>query len=496
MSACANLPARLYRAEQVRELDRIAIQELGIPGAVLMERAGGTAAKALRETWPDARRVAVLCGGGNNGGDGYVLARHCAAVGMAVSVFHLSDPERLKGDALDAYQKMTRTGLTSAELKSGSLERAHVIVDAIFGTGLDRDVTGAFADAIGSVNAASQPVLAIDIPSGLHADSGRVLGVAVEADLTLTFIGLKRGLLTGEGRAYCGAIHFDDLAVPARVYGYFDADCERIDARQTAHYLPRRARSAHKGAYGHVLVIGGERGYTGAARMAGEAAARVGAGLISLATRPENAATIGLGRPELMCHGVATATELEEQLRRATVVAVGPGLGQSDWAQAMLGAALDSKRPLVLDADALNLLARNDYRSDDWVLTPHPGEAARLLNSSTAEIQADRFAAVERLAKKFGGVSVLKGSGTLIRGPSGRLGLCSDGNPGMATGGMGDVLTGIIAGLAAQGMLLETAARLGVCLHARAADLAAEDGERGLLATDLMAPLRRLANPA
>jgi NAD(P)H-hydrate epimerase len=257
---------------------------------------------------------------------------------------------------------------------------------------------------------------------------------------------------------------------------------------------PPRPKNAHKGLFGHVLVVGGDYGFAGAARMAAEAAARVGAGLVSVATRPEHALLIPVARPELMARGIESPEALGPLLERAGVIAVGPGLGNSDWSAALFSRILETGAQLVVDADALNLLARDPLKRSDWILTPHPGEAARLLGCTSAEVQNDRFAAAAQLQQRYGGVCVLKGCGTVIATETQAPAVCSDGNPGMASGGLGDVLTGTIAGLLAQGLDLHAAALLGVCLHAAAGDRAARDGQRGLLAMDLMSWLRRLMN--
>ncbi|MBT8420147.1 MAG: NAD(P)H-hydrate dehydratase [Gammaproteobacteria bacterium] len=498
------LPHALYRAEQVRELDRIAIQDFGIPGARLMERAGFVTFRAMRRRWPEARRVRVVCGAGNNGGDGYIIARYAACAGLDVKVFPIGEPTRLGGDARGAFDAMLNAGLTPENIKVGGtvLADADIVVDALFGTGLDREITGHWADAIAAINASPGVKVAVDIPSGLHANTGQILGCAVRADLTVTFIGLKQGMLTGEGRDRCGHFLFDDLTVPGAVYERFGPSAQRIDHDTTRQsLLAPRARTAHKGDFGHVLVVGGDTGFAGAARMAGEAAARTGAGLVSIATRAAHATIIGASRPELMCHGVESAAELEALLSRATVIAAGPGLGRSSWGQTMIKTVLATDLPMIIDADGLNLLATHgpddhQNRRHNWVLTPHPGEAGRLLGQTTSQIQADRFQAARALVARFGGTAVLKGAGTLILDEQGEPCIASEGNPGMATGGMGDVLTGVIAGLIAQGITTGEATRLGVCLHGRAADLAAEEGgERGMLAGDLMGWIRQLMNP-
>ncbi len=490
-----SLPLPLYRASQVRELDRIAIKEISIPGICLMERAGCAAFEVLKARWPKARRITVLCGTGNNGGDGYVLARLAYLAGYGVTVLQIGDTAKLKGEARIAFEAMTAVGLLTQVFTDKKLSIVDVVVDALFGTGLDREVSGTWREVIEALNRCTCPILSVDIPSGLHADTGTVLGVAVRADVTVSFIGLKQGLFTGAGPDYCGSVYFDDLQVPSTIYKSVKNTVIRLDYEVLKTALVKRSRIAHKGTFGHVLVIGGDSGMIGAVRLAAEAAARVGAGLVSVATRTAHAALISLTRPEIMSHGVDTAEQLGPLLNKANVIVIGPGLGQSIWARAMLEAIKKLQKPVVVDADALNLLAKLPFRLPNSVLTPHPGEAARLLEMSTAEIQADRFAAVRALQLRFGGVCVLKGAGSLVASSDGQVGVCIAGNPGMACGGMGDLLTGVIAGLLAQGFSSTEAANLGVCLHGRAGDRAArEGGERGLLPSDLLPWLRHYAN--
>ncbi len=486
------LPHDLYRAEQVRELDRIAIEDFAIPGITLMERAGGAAFKLMRWRWSRAQDITVLCGTGNNGGDGFVVARLAQESGLTVRVLQLGDPRKIRGDARTAMEAYLNVG-GAVETYDGLPEFTDLIVDGALGTGLERDVKSEWAQALEAVNNHSAPVLALDIPSGLHSDTGAVLGVALKADATITFIGLKQGLFLNEGPELCGRVYFNSLEVPPEVYAGQRPSARRMDWRQQSSLLIPRSRIAHKGSFGHVLVIGGEQGYAGAARMAAEAAARTGAGLVSVATRPEHAAVLNMGRPELMCHGVAESADLAPLLERATVIAIGPGIGQSEWARGLLSRVLESPLPLVVDADALNLLAAEPIKRDHWILTPHPGEAARLLGCTTHEIQADRLDSVQRLQQRYGGVALLKGAGTLVAAGTDELvAVCSEGNPGMASGGMGDVLTGVIASLLAQGHSAADAARMGVALHAAAADRAAVQGEWGLLAGDLMPEIRAL----
>jgi NAD(P)H-hydrate epimerase len=441
--------------------------------------------------------VLVVCGPGNNGGDGYVLARAAREQRLAVRVQALTDPAKLRGDARKAYEDFVAAG-GSVQI-GGGIGNADVIVDAIFGTGLSRPVDAATADVIRAINDSRAHVLALDIPSGLHADTGEVLGAAIVAERTITFIGLKLGSYVGEGPDCTGTLHFEDLEVPASAASAVPWVAERIDEAVLARLLPHRRRTAHKGDNGSVLVIGGGIGMAGAARMTGEAALRAGAGLVTIATRAENVAAIVAGRPELMARGVTTG-QLEALISRADVLAVGPGLGQDEWAQAMLNVALASDKTSVVDADALNLLARSPRRSTRWVLTPHPGEAGRLLGRQTAEVQRDRIGAAREIASRYGGTVVLKGAGTLVVTADEKPAICDHGNPGMASPGMGDVLTGVIAGIAAQisnkTSDLPGAARAGVLAHAMAGDLAARRGERGLLASDLFAYLPTCVNPA
>ena len=486
------LPAELYTAAQVRELDRLAIERQGIPSLTLMERAGADALDALTGRYPGAGNLVVLCGGGNNAGDGYVLARLARQAGLEVRVIALVEPGRLKGDAAASAQKYLQTGSVEAAL---ALEGADIIVDALLGSGLNRPVEGSFAEAIELINAASAPVFALDIPSGLNGDTGVCLGSAVRADATITFIGLKRGMFTAEGPEFCGEILFSDLGTPAGMHAAIDAEARLIRHEEVMLNLRARPRDAHKGRYGHVLVIGGDYGYQGAAILAGSAAARAGAGLVTVATRPEHARNIPLFRPELMTAAVTAARDLDALLDRVSVVAIGPGLGQSDWAISLLAKVLQTRLPLVVDADALNLLALEPLRRENWVLTPHPGEAARLLGITSTEVQTDRFATVTSLRDRFGGTVALKGAGSLVAGAPGPIRLNRTGNPGMAGGGMGDVLTGVIAGLVAQDMEPGIATVAGVYLHGYAADQCAGEGERGMLAGDLLPVIRSLVNP-
>lgn len=489
------LPHVLYNAAAVRELDRIAIEDEGIAGLTLMERAGKASFDVLRELWPAAQRLTVICGSGNNGGDGYVLARIAHQAGLAVELVNCGMARGGAGDAGLAAEKAAAAGIRAVEYRPELLDEADVVVDALLGTGLDRSLDEQWQQLIEEINSRASAILAIDIASGLHADTGAAMPVAVRADATVTFIGLKQGLFTGRGRAYSGDIIFFDLEVPGHIYDRVALSAERIDADTIAGSLKTRPRDLHKGGCGHVAVVGGDYGFAGAVRMAGEAALRCGAGLVTVASRREHCLALPQGRPELMTRAVAGPEDLKPLLAGSDVVVAGPGMGQSEWACGLLAAVLECRQPLVLDADALNLLAREPLRVEQGVMTPHPGEAARLLSCSVDEINADRFKAILELQSRFGGVWILKGSGSLVFGGEQVPALCSAGNPGMASGGMGDVLSGVIAALLAQGLEAVDAARAAVTMHSVAADRAAlNGGERGLIATDLMLKLRELAN--
>jgi NAD(P)H-hydrate epimerase len=477
----------LYTTAQVRALDRAAI-EAGIPGIELMERAARAALDVLRRRWPQARRLCVTCGPGNNGGDGFLLATLARAAGLQVALIATS--AQSSGDAELARERFLRGG---GEVSPGvpTLPDADVYVDALFGSGLNRAPDGAAARLIDALNAQSKPVLALDVPSGLASDTGVAFEPCVRAAATACFVGWKRGLFTANGPEHCGERSLATLDIPGHPYAHAAADAVLLAPQA----LPPRARDGHKGRYGHVLAVGGDLGAGGAVRMCGEAALRVGAGLVSIATREANVGPILGARPEAMPHGVHVPRNLEPLLARASVLAVGPGLGQDDWGRGLWQAALDAGKPTVLDADGLNLLALAPRAlPQPAVLTPHPGEASRLLGVAIDEIQKDRFAAVRALARKYRAVAVLKGAGSLIADPDGCIAVCPWGNPGMAGGGMGDLLTGVVAGLMAQGLGAWDAACLGVGIHARAGDLAARPGERGLLAADLFSYLRALVN--
>jgi ADP-dependent NAD(P)H-hydrate dehydratase / NAD(P)H-hydrate epimerase len=489
------LPIALYCTAQVRALDAYAIKELGIPGYTLMKRAGEAALRYLRTRWPMAHRIVIVCGGGNNGGDGYVLARFAQAAGLTVTSLAAVPPDQLRGDARQAYEDLKVSGGQIHAFTPELLGEGDVIVDALLGTGLHGGVREDLARVIREINSAGRAVFALDVPSGLDSDTGVPLGETVRADCTVTFVGLKTGLFIGDGPEFAGTVFFDDLEISPPPSPEFEPGLERIVDSEIQRALPRRPRASHKGNFGRVLIVGSGSGMPGAVRLSGEACLRVGAGLVTVAVAPENVPAISAGRPELICLQLTDASVLAEAIEKAEVIAIGPGLGRTQWAREALQAVLGSNKPLVVDADALNLIAEAGTQPrDNWILTPHPGEAGRLLDIATEQIQANRLAALDRLVERYGGVVVLKGAGTLV-GTKGRTpALCERGNPGMASAGTGDVLTGAIAGILAQCRESWLAARVGVLVHAMAGDAAARTGERGLLASDVARELHNCVN--
>ena len=487
-----DLSQHLYNAAQIRAIEQQAIEHLGIPGYELMTRAGEAVFKFLREDLLPDSSLLILCGPGNNGGDGFVVARLLHEAGYFVTLISLTDSDLFKGDAARARDDWLKTGGKIGHY-SEQLPATDFIIDALFGIGLTRPLEGKFQQVVEQVNASGKPVLSIDIPSGLCSETGAVRGAAIRANTTITFIGLKAGQFLLDGPDCCGELLLDDLSVPSTAYADQPPVARLLDESEIATHLPPRARNCHKGDFGHVLVVGGGVGMPGAVRMAGEAAARSGAGLVSVATLPQHAESIPAACSVLMAHGVSDPSQLQALLKKATTLAFGPGLGQGKWASMLFARVMESDKPRVVDADALNLLADNPQQCDQQIITPHPGEAGRLLGVSTSEIQHDRLLAVKNLQQKYGGVVVLKGQGTLVSDGE-EIWLCRFGNPGMASGGMGDVLTGVIAALLAQGLTLLDAAKAGVLIHALAADKVAGTQPRGLLATDLLSALRELIN--
>jgi NAD(P)H-hydrate epimerase len=483
------LPDALYSAAQVRGLDASLIAA-GTPGFELMQRAARATWRALVRQWPTANEVTVLAGHGNNAGDGYLVAVLARRAGWAVRVVTVGDPLRLQGDAAQAHA-VAQSEKILIEPWPPQSGLHGIVLDALLGTGLSGDVREPYASVIATINASGLPVAAVDVPSGLCADTGRILGVAVRADLTVTFIGLKLGLFTGDAGDVVGELVFNDLHADPQLIESAAFSARRLNVAN----LPRlgaRTPASHKGRFGHVLLIGGDHGLGGAILLSAQSALRSGAGMVSVATRGEHVGAALARIPEAMVLGTSSANQLMALLQKVSVLVVGPGLGQAGWGRSLLSAAANAPLPQVWDADALNMLAEGQVRLPaDCVITPHPGEAARLLGMSTAQVQADRPAAARALSKKYTAVVVLKGAGSLIAHPDGRLALCHQGHPAMAAAGLGDVLAGLVGALLAQGMPAFDAACLAVWLHANAGAQQGKFG-RGLAASDLIPVIRQL----
>jgi hydroxyethylthiazole kinase-like uncharacterized protein yjeF len=493
-------------AAEMRALDRWTIEN-GTPGPVLMERAGEGAARLLRRHWPRLRGPAVVCcGKGNNGGDGFVVARHLRRARLGAEVWLVGRRDDVRGDAADMLRRW-RGAVTTVET-TGQLDalrrrlaRAGVVVDALLGTGLNAPVEGVLAAVIDAINEAGRRVLAIDIPSGLSSDTGRAMGAAVRATVTATFAFPKIGQVIYPGAELCGTLEVVDIGIPAEALASVTPRIRLLEAGEVGRMLPRRPRDSNKGTFGHVLVVAGSRGKTGAALLASTAAARAGAGLTTLAAAGSLLPVLEGRTREIMCEplpdgpdGVAALADgaaLDRALRDRAAVVCGPGLGQADATRALVAHVVRHARTaLVLDADGLNLVAGTRLlreRPAPTVVTPHPGEMARLVGRSTRDVQADRVGIARGFAAEQGVVTVLKGARTVIATPEGDCAISPTGNPGMASGGTGDVLSGIIGGLLAQGLEAAAAAVLGVYAHGAAADaVVARRGEVGLLAGDLV----------
>lgn len=495
MALAHNTP--IYRTEEVRRIEELAAAADDRPQ--LMERAGLAAAELAREL-ADAsgKRVMVLAGPGNNGGDALVLARHLKRWWFNVDVMFEADHRKLSADAAAAFEQWQAAGGQLVK-ELPAAQDCGLVVDGLFGIGVRRDLTGRYAGLVSWINSGVAPVLALDVPSGLDSDSGRVHGCAVRATHTVTFIAVKPGLLTLDGPDHCGKLHVASLDIDAAA---LVAPSGRVIAAEVLRgVVPPRRLNSHKGDFGSVGIVGGASGMVGAALLAGRAALKLGAGRVYVGLAAEDAPAVDVLQPELMLRPAQEVLELDH----LACLAVGPGLGQSADARAHLASALATALPLVLDADALNLVAQHDSLRDGLVqraaaalLTPHPAEAARLLGIATAEVQRDRVAAALRLAETYRCGIVLKGAGSICASPDGAWAINTSGNPGMASAGMGDVLTGIIAALLAQGASAEAALPAAVYLHGAAGDAAVESGQgpAGLTASELTHAARVLMNQA
>jgi hydroxyethylthiazole kinase-like uncharacterized protein yjeF len=499
---------KVVSAHTMQEIDKQAIEEFGIPGLSLMESAGQSCVDAIISEFGPAGSAAIIAGKGNNGGDGYVIARLLRQTGWRVAVYVLAERSQISGDAAINLERLPQ-GVVAYCPHEGQLPakymdevaRADVIVDAILGTGLHNDVGGVYREAIEIINASGRPVLAVDIPSGIHGTTGRILGTAVRASVTVSFAFAKLGHVLFPGVEYAGRLIIADIGIPPHVMeaatGY-----ELLNDEIVGPMLHRRDRQAHKGHFGHCLIIAGSTGKTGAAALSANSAVRAGSGLVTLAVGESLHGILESKTTEVMTvplpdsnSGNVTSSAfqtIEKLLPGKDALALGPGLGRRPGTTALVQTIVESVDiPMVIDADGLNALADDitilrRKKSATIILTPHPGEMARLLGTSVPEVEADRIQVAREFARNFGVYLVLKGARTLIASPTGTAAINGSGNPGMASGGMGDVLTGIIVSLLGQGYSAWDACRLGVFIHGYAADLVAEEkGEIGINATDV-----------
>lgn len=501
-----------YSSEAVRNIDYLMVEQGFVDSSYeLMKRAARALLGFIYRNYPDIEHITIVCGAGNNAGDGYALARQARLQEkeshLKIRLISIIEPEQLSGDAHQAYLDWLDCGGTIDTMADAHLPSTDLIVDALIGTGLNHSLEDEWYDTVAAINSSPKPVLSVDIPSGLDADTGAIYGIAIHATHTLTFMGQKMGMYTAQARYYCGEIHFASLGVADALYEQIKHSATLMKWNNIVTRLPYRSPISHKGDHGHLLIIGGDYGMAGATRIAGEAALRSGAGLVSIATRKDNANAITSARPELMVHGVDTADDLEPLIAKANAIAIGPGLGTEQWGIALLDKIIklvkqqyntgEHRVSCVFDADALNIMAQHNLvvHSQNIIYTPHFGEASRMLkyNFEIPDEDTNRFDMIRQLKEKYHGIFVLKGAGTLVNIED-DIAICPYGNEGMASAGMGDCLTGIIGSLLAQKLSAIDAAQVGVCLHAKAGDAVATDGKNGMLVSDLFPEIRQLIN--
>jgi NAD(P)H-hydrate epimerase len=496
-----SLTHQVYKVNQLQQYEADAAQAIGINLFQLMERAGVAVFDNIRQHYPRVRRILVIAGKGNNGGDGYIVARLAHQAGINVSVAVNAPRNEIKADALRALNLLEQCPVAitfaeqTAEIKALVTSfNGDLILDCVFGIGFEGQLSSALIQLFSEINKKNCLKVSVDVPSGLNADLGVVAPIAVKADLTITLIAFKQGLLTGQAANYVGELYLETLGVNKAFAQLTSTGCFRLGDRQLPS-LSKRQAASHKGSIGTLLTVGGHRDFTGAICLASEVALRAGAALVSVCCHEQSRDILLSRRPELMV-AASNAKELASVsvLNKVKAIVLGPGLGRDNWSKALFDLVINFSQRKVVDADALYFLAQQPRKSASWVLTPHPGEAAILLACTIADIEADRFAAVKKIAQRYGGICVLKGAGTLVSDGQSTW-INTTGNPGMASGGMGDVLSGIIGALILQSVDLYQAARLGVYIHGRAADIIAKKhGQIGILASDLYPEIQQLIN--
>ncbi len=503
---------KVVTADEMRNIDSQTIKEIGIPGIVLMENAGIGAVHVIIEKFPSPKfsKVSILVGKGNNGGDGLVVARHLINRGYKVNTYILSEADKFSGDALINLQIAQKMNLPMKFILSEEqleeykniISQSDFLIDSIFGTGLKGAVRGFAGNLIEFLNSTNIPIIAIDLPSGLDADYGRIDGACICADLTVTMVLPKRGLLLYPGANFVGELKVADIGIPKSVIEYQQISVNLVQPSFASELLPQRPKDGHKGLFGRVLLVAGSAGLTGASALASQSALRVGAGLVTLGipkslnpimeVKLTEAMTIPLAETEDHTLSIRALNKILLLSEKADVVAIGPGLSRNPETTALVKKLCrEINIPKVIDADGLNALSEErdilKELSSNTVLTPHPGEMSRLIDKPISEIQSDRINIALDFAKENGVMLVLKGAPTVIATPNGEAYLNTTGNPGLASGGTGDVLTGVIAGFIAQGLSLKDASILGVFIHGLAGDLVAkEKGIAGMIASDII----------
>lgn len=485
-----NLPQIAYSAQQVKENEALVAAQQNIPMYSLMQSAAQAVFDLMLVKYRHAEKIQIIAGGGNNAGDGYWIANYALQHDFDVSVYSVKSPSELSGDAKRAHDDYLAQGGHVVDVLDSTCD---VYIDALLGIGFYGQLSELYVDVIKSVNSLNKPIIAVDLPSGLNATSAEASSTCIKADYTVTFIALKQGLLTGNAKEYVGKLFFAGLGLCDAFAKAVTPKSSLVDFHYLKTQLPARHANSYKQQLGHVLFIGGDETMPGAIRIAAESCLRAGAGLVSVATHPNNRAIVVQGRYELMVHGIQSPEQLSPLLEKADVCVIGPGLGQSPWGKSLWQEAIATTKPLVIDADALNLLANQPAHLDKAILTPHAGEASRLLGISSAEIELNRFESVSNIVRKFNATVVLKGAGSLIAEQN-KLAINMSGSASMASAGMGDCLSGIIAALIAQGMSNFDAVQLAVNIHGRAAEQAEQQGKRGLLASDLLPFIRKLVD--
>jgi NAD(P)H-hydrate epimerase len=507
------LAYKAVSAEQVKTLEPQAAKAANCSMFDLMVRAGEAAYAVLINHWPKVHKILIVAGNGNNAGDAYIVAKLALEDGKQVCVMCEDTQRKLAGDAGIAQNQWLALSGKTRLFDEVDLAAFELVVDGLLGTGVTGEVTEDFQSIIQKINHSKLSVLSLDLPSGMQANTGIALPICIKADITVSFIAPKLGLLTGVGREFCGQIELSDLGIGKEFYELATVASQIVNW-SLLQSLKARPINGNKGTFGKLLCIGGNQGMPGAIRLSAESALRTGTGLVKVYCHQSSGLHVASGRPEIMLQ----YQDLENALNWCSCVVIGPGLGQDQWAVQKLDQLLRylavNPKPVVLDADALNLLANKKDKAQvhkilanipACILTPHPGEAARLLESTIHEVEKDRYQASKQLAQMLGATCILKGAGTLIHTEYKVIEdqslwecaswVCNGGNPGMATAGMGDLLTGVLAALLAQGMSEQQAAVYGVCAHAEAGDrIARQYGQRGMIASDLLTPLRAIIN--